>query len=581
MQALQLSLICMPAHLAGHFNWVLTETKGTHTVPPSGCSQETPTSVRNNFMAEEQKTWCRGARSTMFKMTAAVLATKDTIWTNSSLRQQLPCMSAIVSCVRQEFSTLGPMKNAGLQSTKPEIVLLTSQFAAFLTALVPLLHGMWSGLTPARCAISGAPAEAYFDHLCALLFVGCSAFSTSEEGWEELAGQLPFNSSLCCAYHALLLWLLPASRSSVWLQVQRRPPKQQTLYDLNFILTLPVKFLLATIHTESHSILLSRLGLLPSSFIPLLCCIICEQFSNVPCVVQGVQEVARPSAGVVGNCSDTLYFLLDNLLTVIYNLLVHADQSTGSERLFACLHAPAVLQYLKGVIIGPGNLPHIPVGTDLKEPSMTCLIQTLMRSIHFSPTSSSIPERTLSVSDQKSNRDSAGLPLHLNPLLSKSVLDTDVMLLHVLGTQLEFASGSKDLRSKLQLHVLESWILAGSSYSAPPEAVCRMGQSMIGLAKQCSLHVLRVMRLMLSCRRHTRQQDKRRIRGVQGNQGRQAQADAEELAGMKLPMSNPRFENSMQLMMYLFSNFQILSPGGKKVSNKGEQCLSVAILRSH
>lgn len=528
-------------------------------------------------MAEAQKTWCRGVTSTLLKMTAAVSATQDISWTNSSLRQHLPCMSALVSCVRQELSSLGPVENRGLQSTKPEIVLLTSQFAAFLTALVPLLHSLWSSLTSARGAISGTAEEAYFAQLWALLFAGCSAVSTPAEGWEELVGQLPFDSFLCGSYHALLLWLLPASRSPVWLQVQPRLPRR---HDLVFILALPVKFLLASIHTESHSILLSCLGLLPSSFIPLLCCIVCEQFSSVPLVVQGVQEVARPSAGVVGNCSHTLHFLRDNLLAVIYNLLVHADQSTGSERLFACLHAPAVLQYLKGVIIRPGNLPHI--SSKLEEPSMTCLVQILMRSIRFSPALSIIPERTLSVSDQMSNRDSAGLPLHLNPLLSQSALQTDAMLLHVLGTQLEVGSGSKDLRSNLQLHVLESWILAGRLYSAPPEAVCRMGQSMIGLAKQCSLHVFRVMRLMLSCQSHTRQQDKRRIRGVHGNQGRQAQADAAELAGLKLPMSDPSFEHSMQMMMYLFSNFKLLSPGAEEVSNEGEmQYLSIAILGSH
>lgn len=68
-----------------------------------------------------------------------------------------------------------------------------------------------------------------------------------------------------------------------------------------------------------------------------------------------------------------------------------------------------------------------------------------------------LQSQSLSRQEAQQNSDAFGLALHLDPRLSRPVLDTDVQLLHALSMLVGSKAAFRNVQYELQTHVLDGW----------------------------------------------------------------------------------------------------------------------------
>ncbi|MEW5317896.1 MAG: hypothetical protein WDW38_009158 [Sanguina aurantia] len=136
--------------------------------------------------------------------------------------------------------------------------------------------------------------------------------------------------------------------------------------------------------------------------------------------------------------------VLDVLVEVINELLARGDRDSGYSGPYAFLNAPSVTHLLKAI---PCMAPEPHCCT------LTCLSVVLCEHLE-KPQACGAP--ALSTCDGHDNRDAAGLPLHMQPLLSPQSLDADVLLLHALSKRVESNAYQTALNLQVQYYILQA-----------------------------------------------------------------------------------------------------------------------------
>lgn len=160
---------------------------------------------------------------------------------------------------------------------------------------------------------------------------------------------------------------------------------------------------------------------------------------------------------------------------------------------FAFLTGPAVLNFLRvALTLPPGRLPEgIMAGSVLN--AMECLSKLLR--VCMGRCKPDMGPALFSTSDAEVDKDSAGLHLLVDPMLSMPALNADASLLHALAVHVKSHNILALTCYELQRNILKGWVMAGSLCSQDPSATARdmMIRSVIGVAKQCAYYALQLM----------------------------------------------------------------------------------------
>lgn len=505
-------------------------------------------------------------RRAVHDMTKAVSITGDV---EVSRKSMYTCIFPIQrSCMHTEAlytstSTL-PLPPEGALGSWPALTLFIVEFAALLSALVPQLDKRSSRLSSVIACSVGTPEEHVFWELWGCLETCSAAFcvvsSKSLAVWEVVAGSeegLPFHHPLCNAVHCLLSWLLSFTRTPAWRLMRTEHSVYMRNEQLLQILTMPLEFLFK-LCKGPHSSHVTQFNLLPPNFVPLLCCISAELHSNVPFIVPRpkLTKGMRPatySQGVVWQAKDASPLRLQHFtrgLSDLLSCLSQVDISPSQVACFPFLTSPAVVQMLKvALIVQTGMQPSAP---DSLRQSVLGLgyILGLQQSMgcHVG---------ALSISDQAGNRDAAGLPLHLNPVLSDQALETDRRLLHALTLYMDADVLSTVPCCLLQASLVQSWEDTRISMRdpVPPAVLVKMAESIVGLAKQCTTHGLYLIQHVMA-ERGSNQIQKRARTSSQKQQRNKAQAEAAQRRGIKFEFRNKEGMEALRNMMLLITSFQ-------------------------
>ncbi|MEW5318477.1 MAG: hypothetical protein WDW38_009697 [Sanguina aurantia] len=470
-------------------------------------------------MADVHESWCERMCSFMSKMFGAVAAIGDSSLSDSSLQSHFAPMLNLRKrflelCVTIHYRRLDAPPTDAAQYT-----LLITSFTSLLTSLVPQLERLGTRLNSATATRSGGGVvESVFWELWAFLRDSSYAFdvATTHMGSTSLPDdKQPFYTSLYPAVVPLLTWLLVMSRSPAWTSMVKKHGRPCRDRELLIILAVPTLCLrdlgcMPALAKPSH------LSSLPPTLIPLLCCIVTEQFFSLPPVVpRAVATAAGVTATTYALGLDSFFpaeLSLSDLLTLLtWSIANFRDPGTdtpfSARRSF--LTAPAVLQMLKAVLtLPPSSLRAEP---ELVHCSLESLHNLLLTCVHTDPAPTVAP---LCAVDRVRNSDDVGLPLHLNAILSAPALETDRRLLHALSQAMHGDAALIRSQLPVQMMVVRGWMAAGRLYDAPPEALSLMASSVVGLAKQCTAYALSLLK-----RQQQQQQQQQQQAGARRKKG--------------------------------------------------------------
>lgn len=451
-------------------------------------------------MSEAQQPWCTKMRRIFRGMTAAVAQLSGISLPHPSLHAQIPLMIRLHPIFVDTFDSSDDSL-AGEPASKSDTAVFIIDFTALLSTLVPQLDRLGSRLSSETASSIGTLEEGLFWMLWQHLTIASRVFGTASYSLSEfwIAEPQPFHAPLYSAFDVLLTWLLSITRSPAWMLMALKHGKQGRNWELLLILD-QARDCLFVLSQFVGPHLFSHLHMLPIDYIPKLCCIISEQFGNISTLVsQDAASAAR--AATAGKASSYLKPLLNlrhfkdavcslhSLMGLLINKLVCVGSFTGSSGTLSFVTAPAVLQLLKLILIQPAIKPV--TKDDKTDHSMVSLQQLLERtSTQKSPFSKGLQ----SALDEQCNKDMAGLPLHPNPFVDKQALETDRLLLHMLGKHMDCHAGWKPHCYKIQYQVLQNWLQACKLYALPPaKPALAMFESVIRLAKQCAFHTTLLM----------------------------------------------------------------------------------------
>lgn len=454
-------------------------------------------------MAAAQKAWNIKMRSILRKMEAVVVQVAGISLHPPFLHTQVPLLDNLD--LHRVFSTLLRFDTEALAS-RSEYALFVTDFTSLLSCLVPQLVRFGSQLNTPEAQSSGTYAAEHdlFWALWHYLFTACLAFSSATKMGHVVwhVEQQPFYPPLYAAFHNLLVWILDMSRSPAWLLMEQQHGLCGRNHELFVILKQPIKCLVNLSVGASRPNNNSHLKKLSPAFLPLLCCIISEHFVCIPYIFPRTQSDEsikamnhRQGWFTKVPLDQIMHTLLDLLTQSICSLNSFAESVDHVEypQCVAFLKAPAVIQFLKALFIHTAGNSSNQI---LKERVLSLLLGLFNRH-----SMQAWNEGLLSACDSKSNVDAAGLPLHLNPLLSKPALETDVMLLHALSIHLNGNSPRAHDFHNIQTDILQSWMLACMRCPLPPaEAVAVIARSVIRLAKHCTALALQRMRQLTEIR---------------------------------------------------------------------------------
>lgn len=456
-------------------------------------------------MATCPERWLKQLHSCMRKLKAAVTSVSVTRSQSLPLTTQTPLLRMLNGTLTRICISYGNTPDAPSPDLQPEYVLFVTDFSELLASLVQALTKLGSALNSTTAGHSDQHTQQadIFWEVWETLIAACSAYDWVGQKLQALSQsdqQRPVYAVLYPAFQSLLTWLLAMSRSPAWDLMQLQHGMTHRNQDLIHILIPPTQCLLRISMASSRSTLLHHLDLLPQGFLPLLCCIVSEQLSDTPRLVPPDQLQA--AAAVLSATTNTQGLTrvhspplssrqpFCHMVATISNLHKHADRITGNIGPHTFLTSPAILHFLKGIVLPLGQTPETtPVQL---QRSINCLQVVLSTTLQCAQRSRNPP---LSSIDQSANRDALGLPIHANPLLSTAALDTDRQLLNTLTRHL-----TGDVRLSVQCGeiltvLLQSWMLAGEAYPGPHAAVPLMIISAVGLAKGCTAYGLRTMQL--------------------------------------------------------------------------------------
>lgn len=509
-------------------------------------------------MAAAQNQWLKQMCSPLHSMTELLTKLAATSLPHPSLSALLHPIWVVHNTLVMVHDSAPPKEEHPEFCRQPEFACFVTEFTSFLAALIPQLDRLGSRLSIVASSI-GTAEEALFWELWRFLVAAGACFTFAGGQHSELLPRQPFDPHLYAAFNALLQWLLSISRSPAWLAMRKQHGGVHNKGELLAILAQPLNCIIGLSTTESKSILRSHLLCFPQTILPLLCCIISEQFTNAPMLVPRLQSGAGRPATLyrrgVGEAffSDNLGPFLTSLVMLISNL-ANQDIITGHDGSFSFVTAPAVTHLLKTVLMLPQQA--LSSKSDLVSRCLQCLV--LLISLCDKDMING-PSPSLPASDASSNQDAVGLPLHMIPRMSRHALETDVRLLHALSVHLSVDAGLTTLCFEVQALILRNWMLAGSFYPISLESVSVMVMSLVGVAKLCTLHGLHMLQRL--------KQDKARLLKYQIGRPREHKEssarslDAHTASNDKEQVLPGLQEmNSIRTVMYHASDFTIIMP---------------------
>lgn len=482
----------------------------------------------------------------------------------ASLRAQYPRLRHLHQDLTAMSRCVLPVEANMIASTRPERSMLLTRFTTLMTVLLPQLDRFGARLDPPKGCSMGIEQD-FFWVLWNILVSLCYAFSTVHMHrphiWSE--EDLSTYSPLFTSFHDLLTWLLRISRSPPWMSMKKKHGILLRNCDLILILGQPAQFLMQI--SQPPSRIFERLfNSLPPTFVPLICCIYCEHFGSLPPVVAHMHPDAgvraamyshlyTQSNSVMGNLQACLGVFHRGLIRLISNLsYIDCGPAGARNNVHTVLTAPATLQAMKAIIVRSAEALHMP--PDIVELSLSCLN-------HWVGLSSSDMnlncDALLPVSDRVDNKDATGLPLHLNPRLSRPVLEADVRLLHALSKHMAGNVSLTQVCYEVQVKTVLVWLIASMMYPLPAEALSMMMTSFVGLAKQITQHCLQLMR-------HGKAGEPSQSQQLASNLRRNLQSSKEEVAaslqGMGLAMLGADLVRLVRESIFLLSDLQIQIP---------------------
>lgn len=437
--------------------------------------------------------WLRQMYSPMRSMTELLETIAAISLPNPSLSAHLPRIQTLYQTLAAtSTSDLACKDQLGIV-TQLEFAPFVTHFTALLTALIPQLNKLGSRLSIAATSIGTAEEEVFWG-LWRFLLAGCSLFGSAFGRDVILTDLQPFDANLYAAFDALLKWVLSISRTPAWLAMQSQHGLLDRNGELLVILAQPLNSLLRLGAIESVTLQVSHLSCFPPTTLPLLCCIMSETFTDAPAVVPLPHPLAWQAAttykqgiGETHLATNLAPFL--NMLVAAINNLASNYKISGHSGVLSFLTAPAVVHFLKvTLIVTRSSLPSSSYDiVPLSLACLDCMMDLCDRDIHTTP------GVLLSASDARCNKDAVGLPLHLNPRISREVLETDVRLLHAVTQHLSVNAGLMKACFCIQALTLRNWMLAGRLYPISTETLAVMVKSVVGIAKLCTSHGLRML----------------------------------------------------------------------------------------
>ncbi|MEW5314130.1 MAG: hypothetical protein WDW38_005650 [Sanguina aurantia] len=452
----------------------------------------------------------------------------------------------------------GDAPEATFPGMRAEQALFLTDLARLISALVPQLHRFSTRLSSPTLASMGTEEEVIFWELWGFLRAGSSAYSQIcmklPNLWPHY--ERPFNGALIAAFHSVLTWLLPLTRSPAWRAMTLQDGLVSRNHELLGILLQPTVCGVVNVHqARPHSSMLTQLHALPSTFLPLLCCIATEHLGSAPPLASASPAATRGTTVRAMNYAQARPYgvssagasnqLLTLLVTSINNFLALAGQGNAGSGQFGFLGSPAVLQFLKVFLTLGDDLP--PASPNPVHCAITCMHAVL--SID-NPQARSCLSQSGSPLDGVGNRDADGLPLQADPFTSPYALETDVRLLHALSKPMEDGAHGQLLmnRHACQMMLLQRWGEAGKAHPLGSDAVLgRMDRSIQGLAKQCAW-------LGLGLLKQQQQQRQRAAKPIRQASQQQQHAVA-KLTFARLAALGREGSHTLRVMFFMTANF--------------------------
>lgn len=447
-------------------------------------------------MVITQGEWLQQTRSCLRKMAEVVAEWAASPPPSAPGGTQEPVMHALQLGFYRVSATLGafpPTPATGGCQQQQQLALFFTDFTALMDTLVPQLCRLDCGTGSTGASRNGHVQHGHaFWQVWGLLLSGCSACQHVTVMFRKtwMADLQPSYRSLYASYHSLLTWLLPMTRGAAWQSLQPATHLDARRSELVGLLSLPVKLLLAAASTPPPTGP-AHLAMLPPGFVPLLCCITAEQLCNLPPIAAPPPPAAvagpQPShSRVLGayrfrSCSAGRYHVLQ-VLTEAVERLIHCSGAVADRGAHkAMITSPAVVQLLKATLTLPKR--GLATAPDLflrGLSSLHCLLHARLTG------SEARPGTALPTPERAANHDAAGLPTHLNPLLSRQVLQTDELLMHTLIAYLDGDAGLTERRYNVVAALMRAWNQAGKLYPSPPGARRVMTDSVVGVAQHCT-----------------------------------------------------------------------------------------------
>lgn len=263
--------------------------------------------------------------------------------------------------------------------------------------------------------------------------------------------------------------------------------------DLLLILTTPTKCLTHFCITPLD-VCINTVRSLPPNFVPLLCCIVSEQFGTLPSIIPIPPSPAagRLSAATYRQCAVTvaqidedhynksLLTFLKAVLASVCNLALVKGDSEASEH-FPFLTAPATLHFLKALVVL--SLDLFLKALTFARNSISCLSFSLGV---WNKGMKSQPVDALSTSQKRANKDNAGLPRHLDPCYRNPVLESDILVFEALNKHIKCINTVPAKCFQAQGRVLDGWLQACISHPNPQRVLSAMAPGLTLLAQQCA-----------------------------------------------------------------------------------------------
>lgn len=433
--------------------------------------------------AASYQAWLRKIRSTLCFMTECTDRMANYRLPSPHLSHTLPTLrkhNHDVRCLCEAVPFSEAMQ--AYPTMQSEHTLLMTDVTSLLVSLVVQLNRFDARGHSAAAGSIGSAENSVFFQLWGFLTAGCVAFDSAQQIMYRLlpTSALSFPTPLLEVFHSILTWILRVSKSRAWWIFTGQYSQLRNNADLVYILMTFARCL-AAISAAPADILSHYLDLLSPNFFHLMYRIAWEQLGNLP------PDPSPVAPGLVGAHTATIrqiryskrraiFSRFCYLLTFSIGNLLDADQLRSKGQHIQSLCDPCLMQMLKAVVILEANHHD---SKDAIHFRIRCLASLLGR-----------PPPCL----------------EFNPVLNRRALETDVWTLAALSKHLMADITLTETVCRAQADILAAWLTMASSHPTSARTMRVMTQSVIGIAKQCSMQGTDILfQMQTTCQERRRQ----------------------------------------------------------------------------